>query len=334
MSSNTLEANRIEATNLTDAHVGKVMRDWGGTSFRRNTSGGINEIVIVTDASLPYVVKRARTPDRFSRFTRTEITDYEAGILQLILPHRNTAPVNVPELLNIDDTFPKFVIAQYVPGFTLTDEQVGNMEIPEKQKLGRRLAQFVVWMSDAILINDRFITDGKRIPYDKRAAFVNDADMVAFDLDEIGQYTLATVLVDLYQEYLGLKRDRRIKKRDIVGHNDLRPANWTFKNDAKGNFELAGVIDFGETIATTVEQEFRRTPRLGDTVLISAIEEYKRITGVEPDIELVRFWDKVHVVNFAVNSALKGFPGTTRQNLSSQLLRLYPENNWMEITEE
>ncbi|MGI8419734.1 MAG: hypothetical protein ACR2LN_03760 [Candidatus Levyibacteriota bacterium] len=136
------------------------------------------------------------------------------------------------------------------------------------------------------------------------------------------------------QQYMQLQRSGHITARNIIGHDDLKPSNYVFNNNSNDDLVLTSVIDYERAMPSTPEQELRRTPQHGDEVLHAAIDEHARLTGIVLDENIIRFWDRVHFVNFASNYALRSSPGDSRQVLSTELQRVYPSNDWREVTGE
>lgn len=322
---------------LTPRRMGRIMQQYGlaGLSYSLRKSD-FSEVALVETARRPIVVKRPIVPERSIAVTRQLVAEYEVGVLDLLLDHLDTAPLAVPIMVDHDYQAGIFV-AEYVPGISLTDDKVERMNNQEKILLGKKLAQFVVWESNTLQIDDpkfqKLSTSSGR-PYDKRHAFMANKLGIEDDLDYIGQHELASTAAQLSLEYANLIKAGLITKRDMVGHNDLKPSNLIFGHDQNGNLELTGVIDFGGAVATTAEQELRRTVLLGDTVLYAAIEEYKQLTGITLNESVIRFWAKVHFADFAFNVA-KG--NASRDNipfLLNRLIRLFPGFDGRELTGE
>lgn len=74
--------------------------------------------------------------------------------------------------------------------------------------------------------------------------------------------------------------------------------------------------------------------QMGDDVLHAAIEEYAHLTGIVLDEEIIRFWDRVHFVNYASGSAMRSFPDDSREILTRELKRVYPDHDWREVSGE
>jgi len=320
---------------ISDSQIRGYMKVFGGLTYTRDRSGGRAAVVIVPDAPKPFVIK---SPYESKSLGDTErlVSNYEACILRLLKDSDRSSPVVLPYLLGRNHSRTS-VVVDYIPGITLTDDQVDRMTIPEKNALGKNIARFVNWMAEAIPQDNKIFQlnyNSAARPYDRRNTVVAKWRVLPDELDYVGQHELAGLTSDLFKEYLSLKKEGKIKDRYIVGHNDLKPSNWVFGYDERGNFDLLSVVDFGEALLTTPEQEFRRLPLLGDTVLYSAIKEYRRLTGITLDENVIRFWSKVHFIDFANNIALGKGSRKQLPFLLTQLRRLYPDFDPRELTGE
>lgn len=334
--SRILDAEPDRRDRFTVSEFSSIMNRWGGTDVDINNEGDYGQVAIFDRFQNSYMAKRAKKLDEKDIF-REARSDYEVGILGLLAKHAAIDPPPVSITTVRDRNYPGLFVADYMPGFTIKDEDMSEMlRDQEQDSLGKKLAQFMVWFSDAISIHSpefRMLYHPSVRPYDRRKAFMTQAPYLKEELRYKGQTQLLTVASDLLNENTTFRQQGLIKERNIIGQNGLKGSNLIFDYDGD-NLGLKRVIDCGGAIETTAEQELRRVPLMGDRVLQSAIEEYRRLTGITLDEEVIRFWDKVHFVDFADNivrgaSGLRHLPFVV-----PQIKRLYPYVDIDKLTRE
>jgi aminoglycoside phosphotransferase (APT) family kinase protein len=293
--------------------------------------GGWNRVLLYRDAPQPYIVK---VPLKDNDINVRAQLSMEFNALAFLIDTPNS-PLEVPLPLNVPLKAPNYLATTLVPGRTFTQAEV--LERFSKEELaayGRAIAQFVLYERAALHTSD----------FDEAADDVSGCWYPSNDREEelvelwrhlrsspIYEYPeLYEAVIDTFHEYRAYLEDGCIK-RDMIGHNDLRPDNVTFEQ-RDGLWQLRGVIDFGTAISTDIARELRHLPRLGEAALHAALEELGAHAAPPlPDYyeQYIKMWARVQVVTTAAtcyNSNVQ-----PPESILHDMERLHPGFDWSEL---
>ncbi len=293
----------------------------------------LNHVLLFQAADPPYVIKypMLRTPSGYYRgFSQLDTSiRHEMDALCLIDEYRKSAPVEVPSLINgVDDT----LAISYIAGTVLDVEGVRNFTEEEKTDLGVSVARFIFWLSDTASIK-RYQEETRAQPFNRQDE-LKSIHFRARELDEKNQYTLAEVSERIHREYRRL-RIQGLLQNTIIGHEDLRPANWVFDESDPQYRRLKGIIDFGNTQPSTPEREMRHLVYVGRTAVKAAVQEYQALTGTQPSEHLIWFWARVQTTILAIyGGPLNNFRYVRATELRKRLETVWPNFSWGEITND
>ena len=287
---------------------------------------GMNEVVGIGEPNR-YILKSPHT----SVFNSAdELALYEALILAHLNDFAPEPPVTIPELLNCNIFSKKpSNLLTFVPGETLDATAIDGFSRAERQRLGRDLGRFVIWLSTAIQPKEQQAIS-KETGYTprtrKQAAtyiFSKLADDIVRDFP-----SLAEAICETYYEYQAL--DEMEEKLQIVGHDDLRPVNLIFATDTQGQHTLSGVIDFGVTKITDINHELRHALQMGEDIFEEAAMTYEAHASVTPNLEQVMLHCRTQLlvdVFLHVNKKFNGNP----PKLLAESKRFFPKKDWSEL---
>ncbi len=207
---------------------------------------------------------------------------YETALLQKI--GKQLQEVQVPELVQVH-TQPFYVVAKYIEGDHLTDQQVQSLTSDEQIAIGEKIAAFCAQLNHAISgleIRRLRIESGVENleepwgPYFERL----------FTRERLPNDKLRPVIQEHYELWKDFVRH---EENNYAIHDDLHPRNLLFLGP-----QLHGVVDFGDANAGSIEEEFRWLYGMGDIVLKAAIEHYQQLTGVSVNFDHVKEWAIMH----------------------------------------
>jgi aminoglycoside 2''-phosphotransferase len=207
---------------------------------------------------------------------------FETALLQKIGKQLQT--VQVPELLKVH-TQPFYTVAKYIEGEHLNGKAIQTLSEDEQVAVGQRVAAFSSELNHAISglevrrLRTEAGVDGLDEPWD-----------VYFDRLFVKERLPNEKLRPIVEEQYALWKD--LVKHEQPGyaiHDDIHPSNLLFEGPT-----LRGIIDFGDTNAGSIEEEFRWLYSMGDIVLRSAIDHYQRLTGTTVAYDNVKQWAIMH----------------------------------------
>lgn len=234
---------------------------------------GDNVVVI---ANRQYVFRFPRNNDSAKRLY------FETALLQKI--GKQLPVVEVPEVVLVH-TQPFYVVAKYIEGDHLTDDEVQSLTPDEQIAIGEQIATFSTQLNHAV--------SGLEVRRLRTEAGVDNLEEPwaeyferIFEREPLPNDKLRHVVEEHYTLWKDFVRH---EQNNYAIHDDLHPRNILFLAA-----KLRGVVDFGDANTGSIEEEFRWLYGMGELVLKSAIEHYQQLTGTEVNLDHVREWAIMH----------------------------------------
>lgn len=239
---------------------------------------------------------------------------------------KGQSPLAVPELIDCRWQAPCHLVLTKVPGEVLSHAAVRNFDAAQQHHFGHDIGEFVVRMSNAIspeLCATFALSPSDRIQPD-RVHNIHHYYNYALENEDLGD-GLSEVLIETYNEMRELQRLGQLEPT-IVGHDDLRPGNFTFKK-SDDKWMLHGVFDFGLTKLSSPEREFRHIAPLGPTVVQAATQAYEAETGQTIRPRLLQFWAVGQAATAAASLKVHNNPSGLAERVYD-LRQLLPDKDW------
>ena len=113
----------------------------------------------------------------------------------------------------------------------------------------------------------------------------------------------------------------------VVVHDDLHTENMMFNDDDI----LTGVLDFGDTNVGTPEQELRQLYRISEDIMLTAVQEYQRLSGRYLNVEAIKIWSIMkELADYSGKLAAKDMGHRAFKRASRNLNIWIPEGKWGE----
>lgn len=282
--------------------------------------GDFNQVVQFPDAVLR-VPREAPPADR-------AMVEYEAEIGFTLAETSTPPPLTVPRQIETwyaEDSKPCYSAISRLPGVVLQQQEVRKLSRAEKAHMGHKIGAFVAWYATTLDIdNCTQLMRRTGAAVSNRYHKISDGvwlALQAYDIDEM----LGDVLVK-NQQRRQIYASRNLLHPTIVGHDDLRPGNFTFV-EKDNQWLLDGVFDFGNTQPSTPERELRHAACLGSDILEPAIESYQESTGDVVSRELIDFWASVQASTVLANCLVANHESGIISGQAS-MQELYPGYDW------
>ena len=215
-----------------------------------------------------------------ARFPRNQKIAKNAYYVDNLLSRLKNSPLFVPNTLYIKDN-PLYFVSDYIDGNHLTANEIKALSINNKQDLAQKYATF------AANIHSQY--DVKQ----------ENAIQIKFGLEKNRQLswqdyfekavykrTFPSRTQDIIaKEYYVKWQDNKGSVPLVLLHDDLHLENILFLNN-----KLIGILDFGDVNIGYPEQEFRQLYKLGDDILIWALQSYNLLTGRKIELNNVKNW--------------------------------------------
>ncbi|HSX06809.1 MAG TPA: phosphotransferase [Candidatus Saccharimonadia bacterium] len=275
-------------------------------------------------------------------------TLFEALILRRLTleKQKQQPPVEMPDFLLYKPEAPGMVQQLWqtrVGGRSLSEDDVRGFSRSEKRALGLSLGGIVAYLADVLPFEqyetilsqagDPVLFDRAKLMEDRTYFQRIDDRHMTVGLQKVTSLKqrkmhpmLAETLQWLQEEYRTFKDSAQLKT-PIIGHDDLRPANLTFKGP-KSKRTVAGVFDFESMMPTDPERALRHIVVLGEEAINAAEEAYGRPLSRRK----LSFW--------AIGQAATELAAYTRragtQKLIDKRVRdlkiLQPDRDWLGMT--
>jgi Ser/Thr protein kinase RdoA (MazF antagonist) len=194
---------------------------------------------IVVVANRQYVFRFPRNADSAKRLS------FETALLQKI--GKQLPGVHIPGLVQVH-TQPFYVVANYIEGDHLTDEQVRGLSPDAQMAIGQKIATFSAQLNAAISglelrrLRTEAGVDGLEEPWEPY-----------FERLFVRESLPNNLLRPIIDQHYMLWRDYSKQEQSTFAiHDDLHPRNLLFLGQ-----ELHGVVDFGDANTGSIEEEFR-----------------------------------------------------------------------------
>ena len=235
---------------------------------------GADNIVAVVERQ--YVFRFPRNNDSAKRLY------FETALLQKL--GTQIQVMDVPKLVQVH-TQPFYTVSTFIPGDHLTGKEIVGLSQDEQADVGKQIATLSTQLNHAISglevrrLRVEAGVEGLDEPWD---VYFNRI----FVKDRLPNERLRPIINEQYALWKDLVRH---EQRNYAIHDDLHPSNLLFVGP-----KLSGVVDFGDTNAGSIEEEFRWLYSMGDIVLKSAIDHYNQVTGTQVAYDNVKQWAIMH----------------------------------------
>jgi aminoglycoside phosphotransferase (APT) family kinase protein len=183
----------------------------------------------------------------------------------------NVKTLEVPRLLG-ECTYPPYLITSFVPGRHVSPSYIHSLSKNQQYNFAKTLAQFAYAMHSAFALDEELLLR-KKLKLDE----LEDGEPWAIYFKEtVKDYHFPTVFQDkIAKKYYKEWVDMCDVTPTVVVHDDLHTENMMFNDDDI----LTGVLDFGDTNVGTPEQELRQLYRISEDIMLTAVQEYQRLSG-------------------------------------------------------
>lgn len=307
--------SKLESDYLS--HIPSFLAD---APYTHNNTGEVNHVLFV-DTDLLLKIPRS--------FPKNKGVLFE-GLIVAELDRKQEPPLEIPSLIDCHPHPPAYNLFRRVEGEALSVKDVLALSTEEKYELGRKIGEFVTWMSGALDFPtyQQIIRDVDSITLSNRLSWLSKYAITA-RADAALDPALAEMLLDLGDEQRDLHAQGLLQPT-IIGHDDLRPDNLTFIQH-EDKWHPHGVIDFGITQPSRPERELRHVASLGDEARTGAIEGYEETSGKKIDHQLLSFWTRAQLIQTTAYGYLLG----DRDFLEKKQCMLQvtiPEIDWSYLT--
>lgn len=265
---------------------------------------GYNNVVALVNKQ--FVFRFPRSQENARRIV------YETALLQKT--KGKIRSIAIPELKEVH-TNPLYLVADYIPGDHMTNEQIKALDEADQQALGSKIAEFMNEFNQAVSGLEL-----RRLRTESGVEALGDPWPVYFVRLFEGGRLPNSKLQPIIEQFYPLWKDYYMHEENIHAiHDDLHASNLLFQGTT-----LSGIVDFGDANAGSLESELRQLYAMGDTVLRSAIDRYKSLAGYEIQYDHVRVWAVMHALATFTNYLARQRTNEpaflrARQNLQSWL---------------
>lgn len=280
--------------------------------INRAEAGLVNAVFLVDER---YVFRFPRDDEVYAQQV------FERDVCLYLAKHAQELPFGI--LKPVDKQFDHCFVYEYIPGSTLSEQELRGLDLERQKKFVRDLSKFIYWLGGT-LGPDKYqeivaASGGKPIEHWEeylQRTVMSFVDFRYLALVEVCR-ELTVGLESHYPEGIEAQADRVI-------HDDLHMGNLLFID---GN--LSGVIDFGNIMIGDLACEFRHFYRLSPEIAQMAIEEYEATYGKRVDIDKVAWWAKVNDAATMCDKILAGKIGSPSYvRAKENLAKWYPGKSW------
>lgn len=230
-----------------------------------------DNIVALVDYS--YALRFPRDKNAYQRSV------YEKHILSKL---ETVKTITIPRILS-EYANPPYVITSFVPGKNISSASVRALSKTNQQDFSKVVAQFAYTMHTTFALNEE-ISLRQELGLDELAD--NEPWPIYYKKvihDKSYPTTMQnTVAKKCYAQWVQLCD----VAPTVVVHDDLHTENMMFDDENR----LIGILDFGDTTSGTPEQELRQLYRISEEVMMTAVQEYQRLSGHKLNIKAIRTW--------------------------------------------
>lgn len=204
---------------------------------------------------------------------------YERRILKQL---EDIQIVTIPRVLG-ENINPPYVVTSYVAGRHVTPDKIRKFSEEQQQDFSKSVARF------AYIMHTSFEID-KELPIREMLRLDEHKDNEPWPVYykkvvRDGNFSTATqngIAKRCYEDWAKISN----VAPTVVVHDDLHTENMMFDNDN----HLVGILDFGDTNVGTPEQELRQLYRISEDVMMAAVQEYQRLSGLQLDVDAIKIW--------------------------------------------
>lgn len=268
-----------------------------------------DNIVALVDTS--YAVRFPRNKNAYLR------GQYEKHILKHL---EGVKTITIPRILD-EGANPPYAITSFVPGDHISSANVSKLNEKDQQDFARSVARFAYTMHGSFVLDDELKLRSE-LGLDELEA---EEPWPIYFKRVVRDVVFPTAVQDVIAKkyYADWVRLCDVSPTVVV-HDDLHTENMMFNEN-----HLVGVLDFGDTNLGTPEQELRQLYRISEKVMLEAVNEYQRLSGLQLNIEAIMIWsvmkelaDYIRRIN-ANDTSHHSFKRTSR-NLNTWL----PKGEW------
>ncbi len=283
---------------------------------RRHMGGEMSEVIILDKKGL--AVKYPMQPDGRT----AEHAVLREALVVAEMERLGPAPVEIPSLQECVLSPTPYVAFSLVRGETLGRERISIFSEEEKRTLGRKMGEFVAWMTTAMSFKTyaQILCETDKFVAPNRPAILARIKLDLWSSPMVRPQTAALVH-ELWNMHQMLRLQGKLKPT-MIGHNDLHPGNLVFRGEYRDR-NLEGVIDFGVMQPSTPECELRHAAMLDRKVAGSAIDEFEQRTKISINRSLLGFWALAQAVPGCFYSEMRTNELTGRHAIVERLLVEY-----------
>lgn len=270
-------------------------------------AGNVNDVVRVDSSEIFRFPKSKRGRDSL-RYEATVLRELE-GKLSLQIPKVKTLSKDAD-----------YAIFSYLSGRVLEDEEVAAFSKGEKQRLGKKLSQFVSEINNVISVQRVVELQSKFTPW-REDEISYYATMLQSDKSARYYMAYSSYYEKFLQTYM---HSGRLK--EFALHDDLHVGNLLF--DSKN--ELTGVVDFGDFCTGAVSSELRQIYRAGEDIAEITIEGLGAEFG-KINLEAVRLEAILYELSVLLRPENQFPSENSRTRLAKQLLNQWLGQDWGEL---
>ena len=283
--------------------------------------GAKNQVLIVRDAPVPYIVK---IPLKSESAWRTSL--YELDMCALLADTTSEPPLPVPSAILYSDS-PYYSVFEYIPGMPLQEHLSTTQESlsPEDQRqIGEAVGRFIGWLakeftpdiySRKLCAPQAHLHEGWNFATNRSLPLVRAMGYKGLESAVMEIRSLQSA----YREVLAAPT--------LVGHGDLHPGNILV--DTISSLRPVGAIDFGEVRPAHAENEMRNLQFLGPESLQSAVTAYQEVSGREVSQGLLRYFLATRSIMMCLYNI---HHNTSIPQIATDAVEvLWPEQDWSEI---
>ncbi len=269
---------------------------------------------IVALVDMNYAVRFPRDKNAYARSL------HESHLLKQL---EDVETLEVPHLLG-ECTHPPYLITSFVSGHHVSPAYIRSLSKNCQHNFAKTVAQFAYAMHSAFVLEEELLLR-KALKIDE----LEDGEPWAIYFKEVVKdYNFPTAIQDkiakrYYHEWVAVCD---VTPRVVV-HDDLHTENMMFNSDDV----LTGMLDFGDTNVGTPEQELRQLYRISEDSMLTAVQEYQRLSGCQLNVEAIKIWSIMkELADYSGKLAAKDTKHRAFKRASRNLNSWLPEGKWGE----
>lgn len=215
-----------------------------------------------------------------ARFPRNQKIAINSNYVDNLLSRLKNSPLFVPNTLYKKDN-PLYFVSDYINGNHLTAEQVKALSKDKKKDLAYNYSKFAANLHVQFNIKkESFIQQKYGLSKNRQLSWQDYFSKAIYNRKFPNQKQ------DLIaKRYFNIWQSNKGSTPLVLLHDDLHLENILFLNN-----KLVGILDFGDVNIGYPEQEFRQLYKLGDDILIWALQHYNLLTGRNLEPNTVKNW--------------------------------------------